>query len=58
MAINDTGAGLLAVAAGTVGAKIVYPSTDYVFDGHKRLALPRVRHAAPALGVRALQAGR
>jgi dTDP-4-dehydrorhamnose reductase len=35
MAINDTGAGLLAVAAGTVGAKIVYPSTDYVFDGHK-----------------------
>jgi len=33
MAINDTGAGLLAVAAGTVGAKIVYPSTDYVFDG-------------------------
>ncbi len=35
MAINDTGAGLLAVAAGTVGAKVVYPSSDYVFDGHK-----------------------
>ena len=35
MAINDTGAGLLAVAAGTVGAKILYPSTDYVFDGQK-----------------------
>ncbi len=35
MAVNDTGAGLLAVAAGTVGAKIVYPSSDYVFDGHK-----------------------
>ena len=35
MAVNDTGAGLLAVAAGTVGAKIVYPSTDYVFDGSK-----------------------
>jgi dTDP-4-dehydrorhamnose reductase len=35
MEINDTGAGLLAVAAGTVGAKIVYPSTDYVFDGTK-----------------------
>jgi dTDP-4-dehydrorhamnose reductase len=35
MAVNDTGAGLLAVAAGTVGAKILYPSTDYVFDGHK-----------------------
>jgi len=37
MAVNDTGAGLLAVAAGTVGAKIVYPSTDYVFDGQKRM---------------------
>jgi dTDP-4-dehydrorhamnose reductase len=35
MDVNDTGAGLLAVAAGTVGAKIVYPSTDYVFDGAK-----------------------
>jgi dTDP-4-dehydrorhamnose reductase len=35
MEINDTGAGLLAVAAGTVGAKIVYPSTDYVFDGFR-----------------------
>ena len=35
MAVNDTGAGLLAVAAGTVGAKIVYPSSDYVFDGSK-----------------------
>jgi dTDP-4-dehydrorhamnose reductase len=34
MEVNDTGAGLLAVAAGTVGAKIVYPSTDYVFDGN------------------------
>jgi dTDP-4-dehydrorhamnose reductase len=36
MAVNDTGAGLLAVAAGTVGASVVYPSTDYVFDGSKR----------------------
>jgi len=35
MAVNDTGAGLVAVAAGTVGAKIVLPSTDYVFDGNK-----------------------
>lgn len=34
MEINDTGAGLLAVAAGTVGAKIVQVSTDYVFDGY------------------------
>jgi dTDP-4-dehydrorhamnose reductase len=36
MTVNDTGAGLLAVAAGTVGACVVYPSTDYVFDGSKR----------------------
>ncbi len=35
MEVNDTGAGLLAVAAGTVGASIIYPSTDYVFDGTK-----------------------
>lgn len=35
MATNDTGAGLLAVAAGTVGASVVYPSSDYVFDGSK-----------------------
>jgi dTDP-4-dehydrorhamnose reductase len=35
MAVNDTGAGLLAVAAGTVGASVVYPSSDYVFDGTK-----------------------
>jgi dTDP-4-dehydrorhamnose reductase len=35
MEVNDTGAGLLAVAAGTVGAKVLYPSTDYVFDGYK-----------------------
>jgi dTDP-4-dehydrorhamnose reductase len=35
MVVNDTGAGLLAVAAGTVGASVVYPSSDYVFDGTK-----------------------
>jgi dTDP-4-dehydrorhamnose reductase len=35
MEVNDTGAGLIAVAAGTVGAKVVYPSSDYVFDGNK-----------------------
>ncbi len=35
MAINDTGAALLAAAAARVGASIVYPSSDYVFDGAK-----------------------
>jgi dTDP-4-dehydrorhamnose reductase len=35
MDLNDTAAGLVAVAAGTVGAKVIYPSSDYVFDGSK-----------------------
>jgi dTDP-4-dehydrorhamnose reductase len=33
--INDTGAGLLAAAAARAGASILYPSSDYVFDGTK-----------------------
>ncbi|MFY9488619.1 MAG: dTDP-4-dehydrorhamnose reductase [Solirubrobacterales bacterium] len=33
--INATGAGIVAAAAAAVGAKVVYPSTDYVFDGLK-----------------------
>ncbi len=35
MSVNDTGAALLASAAERVGAKFVYPSSDYVFDGRK-----------------------
>jgi dTDP-4-dehydrorhamnose reductase len=35
MRVNDEGAGLLAAAAERVGAKFVYPSSDYVFDGSK-----------------------
>ena len=38
MAINDTGAALLAAGAARVGASILYPSSDYVFDGTKRSA--------------------
>lgn len=34
-AVNDTGAALLAAAAERVGASILYPSSDYVFDGTK-----------------------
>jgi dTDP-4-dehydrorhamnose reductase len=34
--LNSQAAGVVAVAAATVGAKVVYPSTDYVFDGGKR----------------------
>lgn len=33
MKVNDEGAALLAAAAARVGAKVVYPSSDYVFDG-------------------------
>lgn len=35
MAINDTGAALLAAGAARAGASILYPSSDYVFDGQK-----------------------
>ncbi|MBW2619231.1 MAG: dTDP-4-dehydrorhamnose reductase [Deltaproteobacteria bacterium] len=33
--LNAQGAANLARAAGLVGAKVIYPSTDFVFDGHK-----------------------
>jgi len=36
MRVNDTGAALLAGAAARVGAKVVYISSDYVFDGEAR----------------------
>jgi len=36
MRVNDEGAGMLAASAASVGASIVYPSSDYVFDGSKR----------------------
>jgi dTDP-4-dehydrorhamnose reductase len=35
MRVNDEGAGLLAAAAAESGATVVYPSSDYVFDGSK-----------------------
>jgi dTDP-4-dehydrorhamnose reductase len=34
--VNGQAAGVAAVAAASVGAKVLYPSTDYVFDGRKR----------------------
>jgi dTDP-4-dehydrorhamnose reductase len=36
MLVNDQGAAFLAAAAARVGAKILYPSSDYVFPGTKR----------------------
>jgi len=35
MAVNGTGAGHVSAAAAAVGAKVVYVSSDYVFDGQK-----------------------
>jgi dTDP-4-dehydrorhamnose reductase len=36
MRVNDEGAALLASAAASIGATIVQPSSDYVFDGSSR----------------------
>ncbi|MEA2403992.1 MAG: dTDP-4-dehydrorhamnose reductase [Thermoleophilaceae bacterium] len=36
LAVNADGARNVAAAAAAVGAAVVYPSTDYVFDGEKR----------------------
>jgi len=36
MAVNDTGAAMLASAAARAGASVLYPSSDYVFDGQGR----------------------
>ena len=36
MAANAEGAGAVATAATAAGASVVYPSSDYVFDGSKR----------------------
>src|SRR5688500_12073115 len=35
LAVNETGAGRIAAAAARHGARIVYISSDYVFDGEK-----------------------
>ena len=37
MAVNEAGAGSLAAAAANHGARIAYISSDYVFDGQKRV---------------------
>jgi dTDP-4-dehydrorhamnose reductase len=35
MDVNAEGAGFVAAAAAEIGAKVLYPSSDYVFDGSK-----------------------
>jgi dTDP-4-dehydrorhamnose reductase len=47
MAVNGTGAGNLAGAAAAVGAKVVYVSSDYVFDGSKGSPYVEVDEPAP-----------
>lgn len=46
MAINDTGAALLAAGAARIGASVLYPSSDYVFDGTK--GTPYLENDMPA----------
>jgi dTDP-4-dehydrorhamnose reductase len=46
MRVNDTGAALLASSAASHGAKVLYVSSDYVFDGTKRR--PYVESDLPA----------
>lgn len=46
MAVNATGAGNVAAAAAEIGAKVLYVSTDFVFDGTKRT--PYVESDVPA----------
>jgi dTDP-4-dehydrorhamnose reductase len=46
-AVNADGAGILAAAADAVGSAIVYPSTDYVFDGTKGEAYVETDAPAP-----------
>jgi dTDP-4-dehydrorhamnose reductase len=46
MAVNADGAGNVSAAAAAVDASVVYPSTDYVFDGEKRA--PYVESDSPS----------
>ena len=47
MMVNGTGAGNVAGGAAAVGAKVVYVSTDYVFDGAKESPYVEVDEPAP-----------
>ncbi len=57
MAVNDAAAGIVSATAAAHGAKVLYISSDYVFDGTQGRALRRVGPARRALGLRALEAG-
>jgi dTDP-4-dehydrorhamnose reductase len=47
MAVNGRGAGNVAAAAAAVGAKVVFVSTDYVFDGHNDSPYVEVDQPSP-----------
>lgn len=47
MAVNGTGAGHVSAAAAAVGAKVVYVSSDYIFDGSKGTPYVEVDEPAP-----------
>jgi dTDP-4-dehydrorhamnose reductase len=47
LAVNETGAGLIAAAAATVDASVVYVSSDYVFDGTKGAPYVETDETAP-----------
>jgi dTDP-4-dehydrorhamnose reductase len=48
LAINGGGAANLAAACADVGAVLIHPSTDYVFDGRASLPYPETAATAPA----------
>ncbi len=48
-AVNGAGAENAAAAAGSVGARLVHVSTDYVFDGDRQRTVPRGRAHGSAL---------
>ncbi len=45
--VNGEAAGIVAGAAAGVGAKLIHPSSDYVFDGSARKPYVESDHAAP-----------
>ena len=47
LAVNGAGAGYVAAAAATVGASVVYVSSDYVFDGSKGAPYVETDQTAP-----------
>ena len=58
MRVNADGARNVSVAAAKVGAAVVYPSSDYVFDGSKDSPYVESDEPSPALELRHVEARR